>query len=172
MNKKRVIVVCPGRGSYTRETKGYVSEFGGPAQEYIKWMDDQRVNDNCEPLTRLDSIPFRSKTHMTGENASALIYACSLSDFLSIDQTKYDIVSITGNSMGWYTALSLSGSISLKNGYHLIQTMGSMMKEKLIGGQIIYPLLDENWELDAKINSLVLDEIKNSDDTWIYDFIN
>ena len=34
------------------------------------------------------------------------------------------------------------------------------MKEKLIGGQIIYPLLDENWELDAKTNSLVLDEIK------------
>ena len=100
---------------------------------------------------------------MTGENASALIYAYSLSDFLSIDQTKYDIVSITGNSMGWYTALSLSGSISIKNGYHLIQTMGSMMKEKLIGGQIIYPLLDENWELDAKINSLVLDEIKNAE---------
>ena len=72
MNKKRVIVVCPGRGSYTRETKGYVSEFGGPAQEYIKWMDDQRVNDNCEPLTKLDSIPFRSKTHMTGENAYTL----------------------------------------------------------------------------------------------------
>ncbi|GIS54872.1 hypothetical protein Ct9H90mP29_19140 [bacterium] len=43
MNKKRVIVVCPGRGSYTRETKGYVSEFGGPAKEHIKWMDDQRV---------------------------------------------------------------------------------------------------------------------------------
>ena len=86
MNKKRVIVVCPGRGSYTRETKGYVSEFGGPAKEHIKWMDDQRVNDNCEPLTKLDSMPFRSKTHMTGENASALIYACSLSDFLSIDQ--------------------------------------------------------------------------------------
>ena len=85
MNKKRVIVVCPGRGSYTRETKGYVSEFGGPAQEYIKWMDDQRVNDNCEPLTKLDSMPFRSKTHMTGENASPLIYACSLSDFLSIE---------------------------------------------------------------------------------------
>ena len=34
--------------------------------------------------------------------------------FLYIDQTKYDIVSITGNSMGWYTALSLSGSISIK----------------------------------------------------------
>ena len=163
MNKKRVIVVCPGRGSYTRETKGYVSEFGGPAQEYIKWMDDQRVNDNCEPLTKLDSMPFRSKTHMTGENASPLIYACSLSDFLYIDQTKYDIVSITGNSMGWYTALSLSGSISIKNGYNLIQTMGSMMKEKLIGGQIIYPLLDENWELDAKINRLVFDEIRNAE---------
>ena len=40
MNKKRAIVVCPGRGSYTRETKGYLSDFGGPAEEHIKWMDD------------------------------------------------------------------------------------------------------------------------------------
>ena len=41
MNKKRVIVVCPGRGSYTRDTKGYVSEFGGPAQEYIKLREKE-----------------------------------------------------------------------------------------------------------------------------------
>jgi len=162
MNKKRAIVVCPGRGSYTRETKGYLSDFGGPAEEHIKWMDDKRLNENYESLTKLDSTPFRSKMHMIGENASPLIYACSLADFLSIDQTKYDIVSITGNSMGWYTALSLSGALSLKNGYHLIQTMGSMMKEKLIGGQIIYPLIDENWEIDIRIKNLVLDQINNA----------
>ena len=101
MNKQRVIIVCPGRGSYTRDTKGYLKKYGGTATEYIQWMNEKRLNDNYESLTRLDSMPFRSKIHMIGENASPLIYACSLSDFLSIDQTKYDVVSIVGNSMGW-----------------------------------------------------------------------
>ena len=70
MNKKRAIVVCPGRGSYTRETKGYLSDFSGPAEEHIKWMNDKRLNENYESLTKLDSTPFRSQTHMIGENAS------------------------------------------------------------------------------------------------------
>ncbi len=162
MNKQRVIIVCPGRGSYTRDTKGYLKKYGGTATEYIQWMNEKRLNDNYESLTRLDSMPFRSKIHMIGENASPLIYACSLSDFLSIDQTKYDVVSIVGNSMGWYTALALSGSLSFKNGYELIQTMGSIMKDELIGGQVIYPIVDENWRIDKKLEELILDEIINA----------
>ena len=162
MNKKRVIVVCPGRGSYTRDTSGYLSKYGVSAGDSIKWMNEKRLNDNYEPLTKLDAMPFRSKIHMVGENASPLIYACSLSDFSSIDPNKYDIVSIVGNSMGWYTALALSEALSLHNGYDLIQTMGSIMKDELIGGQIIYPIVDENWRIDKKLEELTLAAINNA----------
>jgi len=98
---------------------------------------------------------------MSGEHASPLIYACSLSDFLSIDQKKYEIVAITGNSMGWYSALALSGALTYENAYSLISTMGSMMKEGTIGGQIIYSIVDENWHVDASEKEEVLAEIKN-----------
>ena len=162
MNKKRVIVVCPGRGSYTRDTSGYLSKYGGSEGDSIKWMNEKRLNDNYESLTKLDAMPFRSKIHMVGENASPLIYACSLSDFSFIDPNKYDIVSIVGNSMGWYTALALSEALSLHNGYDLIQTMGSIMKDELIGGQIIYPIVDENWRLDKKLEELTLAAINNA----------
>ena len=72
MNKKRVIVVCPGRGSYTRDTSGYLSKYGGSEGDSIKWMNEKRLNDNYESLTKLDAMPFRSKIHMVGENASPL----------------------------------------------------------------------------------------------------
>ena len=68
MNKQRVIIVCPGRGSYTRDTKGYLKKYGGTATEYIQWVNEKRLNDNYESLTRLDSMPFRSKIHMIGED--------------------------------------------------------------------------------------------------------
>ena len=94
MNKKRIVVICPGRGSYTRETNKYLKQHNGLAKKQIKWMDEQRESKRQISLTKLDSQNFRAKTHMIGENASTLIYACSFSDFLSLDKTKYEIVSI------------------------------------------------------------------------------
>ena len=96
---------------------------------------------------------------MTGENASSLIYACSLNEFLSIKLNKYEIVAITGNSMGWYSALALAGAITYENGYDLVNTMGSMMKDKIIGGQLIYPITNSNWNIDKRIQQKVLSEI-------------
>ena len=112
MVKKRIVVICPGRGTYTRDTSGYLAEFGASAKSQIAYMDEKRKLVGNTTLTDLDSMPFRAKIHMSGEHASPLIYACSLADFLSIDQEKYEIAAITGNSMGWYIALSLSGALS------------------------------------------------------------
>ena len=161
MVKERIVVICPGRGTYTRDTSGYLAAFGASAKNQIAYMDDQRKLVGNSTLTKLDSKPFRAKIHMPGEHASPLIYACSLSDFLSIDQKKYEIVAITGNSMGWYSALALSGALTHENAYSLISTMGSMMKEGTIGGQIIYSVVDENWQVDESEKEEVLTEIKN-----------
>ena len=114
MNKERIVVVCPGRGSYTRETSNYLRIYGNNLIKDIKWMDFERESHGRESLTKLDSQKFKSNIHMLGENASSLIYACSLSDFSYIDINKYEIISVLGNSMGWYTSLVLSGAISKK----------------------------------------------------------
>ena len=82
--------------------------------------------------------------------------ASTLNDFLSIDKASYEIVAITGNSMGWYTALALGGAISLHDGYHLIQFMGSIMEEGTIGGQIIYPIIDKEWKIDDNLKDKIL----------------
>jgi len=162
MVKERIVIVCPGRGTYTRDTSGYLAAFGTSAKSQIAYMDDQQKSVGNSTITELDSKPFRAKIHMSGEHASPLIYACSLSDFLSIDQEKYEIVAITGNSMGWYSALALGGVLTHENAYFLISTMGSMMKEGTIGGQIIYSVVDENWHVDESKKEEVLTEIKNA----------
>ena len=162
MAKERIIVICPGRGTYTRETSRYLKNHGAPAQEQIEWMDAQRKSAELPILTEMDTQSFKAKIHMVGEHASPLIYACSLSDFLSIDQRKFEIVAITGNSMGWYIALALGGAMSYENAYQLIQTMGTMMAEGIIGGQIIYPIVDKNWQLDSEKSAMVLAEIEKA----------
>ena len=162
MSKKRIVVICPGRGSYTRETSNYLKEYGAPVSKSIQWMDDQRETQGLFSLTNLDRQNFKARTHMVGENASSLIYACSFSDFMSIDRTKYEIVSVLGNSMGWYTALVLSGAVSWENGFHLINTMGSMMKDELIGAQMIYPIVDDEWNVDQNMKDLVMSELSNA----------
>jgi acyl transferase domain-containing protein len=162
MKKQRIVIICPGRGTYTRETSGYLKANGTPAKDQIAWMDAQRKSASLPTLTELDTQPFKAKTHMAGEHASPLIYACSLSDFLSIDQNKYEIVAVTGNSMGWYIALALGGAMSYENAYHLIHTMGAMMTDGIIGGQIIYPIVDENWQVDESKKEMVLNEIEKA----------
>ena len=159
MNKQRVVVVCPGRGSYTRDLSGYFNNHDNKVSSLLSVIDNKRIKQNQLGIIELDSMSFKSKIHMNGENASSLIYACSLNEFLSINLNKYEIVAITGNSMGWYSALALAGGITYENGYDLVNTMGSMMKDKIIGGQLIYPITNNNWIIDERIQQKVLSEI-------------
>ena len=159
MNKQRVVVVCPGRGSYSRDSGGYFNNHDNRISSHLSLIDNKRIKHNQLGVIELDSMSFKSKIHMTGENASSLIYACSLNEFLSINLKEYEIVAITGNSMGWYSALALAGSITYENGYNLVNTMGSMMKDKIIGGQLIYPIANNNWIIDKRIQQKVLSEI-------------
>lgn len=144
--KKRAVVICPGRGTYTKETLGYLRQFGGHIGDFIADIDDRRAALGEPTITELDSATsFSPGTHTKGEHASSLIYACSYADFMSINREKYDIVAITGNSMGWYLALAYGGSLDWAGGFEVVNTMGSMMKQEIIGGQVIYPVCDENW---------------------------
>ena len=91
------------------------------------------------------------RLHTAGENASALIHGCAMGDFQAINKDEYDIVAVTGNSMGWYIALAVAGALNPEASIELINTMGSMMTDGVIGGQMIYPITDENWCIDNQV---------------------
>ncbi|MEE2876572.1 MAG: ACP S-malonyltransferase [Candidatus Neomarinimicrobiota bacterium] len=163
--KERIAVICPGRGGYTRDTQGYLAR--GDLGDDLVRLDAQRRGNGLPTLSELDNSPFHASTHLPGEHASVLIYACGLMDFLSIDRDRYEIVAITGNSMGWYTALGLGGALADGRDYTLLQTMGAMMKDGLVGGQLITPLVDSEWRRDPERERL-LDEALESAGKSVY----
>ena len=161
MKKERVVVVCPGRGTYTKETLGYLKKFRPELNEFLNVLDEKRAALGMPTLSALDNEPvFKPLLHTKGEHASALIYACSYADFLNLDSEKYEVVAVTGNSMGWYTALAVASVLDVHGAFEVINTMGSMMKDQIIGGQIIYPIVDENWNLKSSAVNLVHEALK------------
>ncbi len=157
MSKKRAIVICPGRGSYTRETLGLLNKVRPQISEFMDDIDQRRKAWGEPTITELDAMEsFKPAVHTKGEHASPLIYACSFADFASLDREKVEIVAVTGNSMGWYTTLALGGALDAAGAFQVIQTMGSMMKETIVGGQVIYPIVNEQWQKDPEMEAAVL----------------
>lgn len=156
MNKKTAVVICPGRGTYNKTELGYLHQLHGNKKDFIDSIDSYRLKQNQPSIWELDGrSEFSTKEHIPGENSAALIYACSYSDFLDIDQDRIEIVAVTGNSMGWYLACVCAGALSVDNGTHVINTMGSQMRDHIIGGQIIYPEVDENWVYSEELSALI-----------------
>src|SRR5690606_474295 len=62
---------------------------------------------------------------------------------------------------GWYSALACAGALSPENGFRVSNTMGTLMQQALIGGQLIYPFVGDNWrhqpERRAELLQLVED---------------
>ena len=53
--------------------------------------------------------------------------------------------------MGWYTALGYAGALPLGDCVALVDTMGAWQAEAehgVVGGQLVYPLVDGAWRLD------------------------
>ena len=145
---KRAVVICPGRGTYNAPELGYLARhFPNPA--LLARFDAQRTARGQEAVSALDAAgAFSLATHTRGDNASGLIFAASYGDFLSLDRSALDIVAVTGNSMGWYSALACAGALSADAGFQVANTMGTLMQQALIGGQVIYPFVDDNWAPD------------------------
>ena len=154
--KKRAVVVCPGRGTYTKETLGYLKRHGASVSDFLEDIDRRRAAIGEPSITSLDaSNSFKPELHTKGEHASALIYACAYADFMAIDRDRYEIVALAGNSMGWYLALALAQSLDSAGSFDLINGMGSMMKDEIIGGQVIYPLCDADWRPSPEREAMV-----------------
>ncbi|MDR5653503.1 ACP S-malonyltransferase [Ruixingdingia sedimenti] len=142
---KTAVVICPGRGTYNATELGYLARhFPDPA--LLSRLDGERMAAGQETLSALDGAArFSLSVHARGDNASGLIYAATLGDFLSLDRARVRVVAVTGNSMGWYSALACAGAASAEDGFRIANTMGTLMQRALIGGQLIHPWMEDDW---------------------------
>ena len=140
---RTAVVICPGRGTYGKAELGTLQRhFKNPA--LMAQFDGRRAALGQETLTALDNAATYSVAkHTRGDNASALIYAATIADFAALKDVE--ILAVTGNSMGWYSALACAGALTAENGFEVVNTMGTLMQNHLIGGQVIHPFMDENW---------------------------
>ncbi len=143
--KQTAVVICPGRGTYNKEELGYIARHHGDQASLLADFDTYRAAQGQETLSELDGASrFSVAKYSRGDHASALIYASSLFDAKAISD-RFDVLAVTGNSMGWYTALAVAGALRPIAGLEVVNTMGTLMHESLIGGQSLYPFVDEEW---------------------------
>lgn len=160
---KRCVVVCPGRGSYSKNCLGSLKEINS---SNLDTLDAFRKSLDRPSVRELDaSEKFRSSWHIAGENASILTAGASAADFDQIDDS-YEIVAVSGNSMGWYTTLGLAGALDISEMGRLIETMGQYQKGNIIGGQLVYSLMDEHWHIDPVREQLVNEVIQATPDLY------
>lgn len=143
--KRSAVLICPGRGTYNKDELGYISRHHPNRSDLISQFDAARDASGQVAISALDGAArFSSARHTRGDNASALIYTASLLDAQAMSD-RLDIVAVTGNSMGWYIALAAAGAVSPLAGFQIVNTMGTLMQEHLIGGQTLYPFVDQDW---------------------------
>ncbi len=162
-DRLRVVLVCPGRGSYTRASLGSL-----PADHpLVERAEALRATFGLEPLLDLDRAEtFDPIRHLRAVNASPLIWLTSLLD-AQVASADHRLVGVVGNSLGWYTALTTGGALSFDDGFRLVQHMAILQEAPLPdggpGGQVIYPLADADWQSDpgaraAVASALMIDE--------------
>ena len=144
--KQSAVVIFPGRGTYGKEELGYLSRHHGDKAEFIAGVDAWRESQGRAPVSALDGTArYSAAKHASSVNASAIIYTCALADFADIDRERYEIAAVCGNSLGWYLTLAAGGALSPANAIRLVDTMGALMEDRGVGGQLVYPFVDEDW---------------------------
>jgi [acyl-carrier-protein] S-malonyltransferase len=166
--KEKLLVICPGRGTYNATELGYLQRHHNGGGERVARLDAFRTSQGQSTISALDGAEkYSPSLHMPGDNASLLIYACALADFAAIDRDRFDIVAVTGNSMGWYLALSCAGVLDFDAGARLVNTMGRLMHEKGQGGQVIWSMADADWRIDpgkaAEVDAVLAEADERSD---------
>ena len=159
--KKTALVVCPGRGTYNKAELGYISNNCAD-KALLAQFDAVRSAAGVATVSELDQQRvFSRSTHLKAENAAALIFAAGLADYRSINSEKFDVVAVTGNSMGWYTALGCAGVLAPDNGMQLVTDMAQLTADGA-GAQFIYPVIDDNWCPDPERTALVQQQLSRN----------
>ncbi|KIC41401.1 acyl carrier protein [Ruegeria sp. ANG-R] len=156
---RTAVVICPGRGTYNKPELGYLHRHHADRMDLFRSFDAIRSERGQDAITALDAADrYSVGTYSRGDVASPLIYAASLGDAQALAE-DIEVVAVTGNSMGWYIALAAAGALTAENGFRVVNTMGTLMQEHLIGGQLVYPFMGEGWNSDPKRKAEVQDEV-------------
>lgn len=154
-----VLVVCPGRGTYGAGELGYLKRHHGGAA-LLDHFDAARSEREAPMVSALDAATtYSTALHGSGENASPLIFAAGLLDFLSLDRERAEVVAVCGNSMGWYTALVCARVVSPEHGFAIADAMGVNSGMGQTGGQVLLTLVGDDWlpqaELRRQVDAIV-----------------
>ena len=148
MTKERIVVVCPGRGTYNAPELGYLARHHA-GSAWLAHFDGVRAAAGKPTLSELDRAQkFDPGLHPRGDVAAPLIHACAFLDFLTLDRERFEVVAVTGNSMGWYTALACAGAVSGEHGFAIADGMGINSQKHAAGGQAVIVMEGEDWRVD------------------------
>jgi malonyl CoA-acyl carrier protein transacylase len=148
---KRSAIVCAGRGSYTERSLGSLPA-GHP---WVERADALRARYGLLALSHLDAAGrFSQATHLRPANVAPLIWLVTMLDAAQARQESR-CVAVAGNSMGWYSALAVAGALDFDDGFRLVQEMALLQEEAGGGGQMIQPVVAEDWRPDAAARAAV-----------------
>jgi len=160
---RRAVLILPGRGTYNKAELGYLARHHGARADLIAGFDAARAEAGQEPVSALDAASkFNLSKYTRGDVASALIAACALADVAALAK-DIEVVAVTGNSMGWYLALAAGGAVAMPDGFRIVNTMGRLMQEHMIGGQLVYPWIGGEWRADATRKAALLETVGRID---------
>ena len=160
---RTAVVICPGRGTYNKPELGYLHRHHSDRMNMFAAFDAIRAEAGQEGVTALDGAQrYTVGKYSRGDVASPLIYAASLADAQSLSD-DIEIVAVTGNSMGWYIALAAARALSTRDGFRVVNTMGTLMQEQLIGGQLVYPFVGDDWVNDPARKAELLADVARID---------
>lgn len=153
-----LFVVFPGRGSYGPAELGSLAHLAASSAnaarvvgDVVAAMDAPRREAGRISVAELDaSTKFDPETHLAGENASALIVACGLAEMLLLESAGASIAGVTGNSLGFYTALGACGVLSLEDTGRLVDEMATLQGLHGDGGQVLLPVAGDDWLPDVE----------------------
>ncbi|MBO9447343.1 ACP S-malonyltransferase [Ruegeria sp. R14_0] len=156
---RTAVAICPGRGTYNKPELGYLHRHHAHRMDLFQSFDAIRAEAGQEAVTALDGAArFTVSKYSKGDVASPLIYAASLADAQALAK-DIEVVAVTGNSMGWYIALAAAGALSAENGFRVVNTMGTLMQDHLIGGQLVYPFVGDDWANDVARKAELLADV-------------
>jgi hypothetical protein len=107
--RPRAVLVLPGRGSYLGTSLGSL-----PADHpHVQEAEALRAELGLDSLLALDAADsFEPSVHLRPANASPLTFLVSLLD-AERAMADHRVVAVIGNSLGWYTALTVAGALSV-----------------------------------------------------------
>ncbi len=159
----RAVLVCPGRGSYAAGSLGSL-----PVDHpLVQRAEELRARYDLEPLLELDGADrFDPMRHLRPANASPLILVASL---LDAEQAlaDHDVVAVAGNSLGWYTALAIGGTLTFDDAFRLVQEVALLQElpaadgQGGAGGQVIYPLTTADWHPSVELEAAVAESLED-----------